>query len=178
MTAAPPSASAPVTVAASGLGRKRWIALWSLGVVLVSARWWLAEPVRVDGVSMEPTLGSGEHLVLLKPAVERGVRRGGSVTFWDSGVTLVKRVVGVTGDRVAIRDGRLFVNGSVVKEEYADPELIDSVYGKPVIVPEESVYLLGDNRRESLDSRELGTIPLGRLEGRVVGTWWPPGRIG
>ena len=93
-------------------------------------------------------------------------------------VLLVKRVVATAGDRVAIRDGRLVVNGERVREPWSAPRLIDSTYFGPVDVPEGSVFVLGDNRSESIDSRDFGPVPVRQLEGRVVASLWPPGSVG
>jgi signal peptidase I len=105
-------------------------------------------------------------------------RRGDLVVVHDHRVLLVKRVVGVAHDRVALRDGRLWRNGRQVREPWSDPRRIDGVYYGPVSVPAGHVLVMGDNRRESRDSRVFGPVPVTELRGRVVSVLWPPRRWG
>ncbi len=99
--------------------------------------------------------------------------RGALVTFreFDSGNLSVKRVCGLPGDRVAIRDGRLYVNNRRVVEPYLDHRTVDGLYFGPVRVPAGTVFLLGDNRAGAEDSREYGPVPLSNLVGRVILSW-------
>jgi signal peptidase I len=90
-----------------------------------------------------------------------------------TGQLMVKRVVAVGGQRVGIRDGRLVVDGKVQDEPYTDSDAIDSVYFGPVDVPAGHVFVLGDNRFGSEDSRKYGSLPLSAVEGKVLGAWWP-----
>jgi len=148
-------------------------------VVLVPVRLWVAEPMRITTGSMAPSLVPGQHVLTWK--LDAGVhewQRGEVVAFERDGQVFVKRIAAVGGDRVGIRDGALFVNGRRVTESYADPSRIDSVFFGPVTVPKDSVFVLGDNRRNSEDSRELGPVPTSDIEGRVVGILWPLGSFG
>ena len=175
-----PRRAAPL--AAGGATRRASRLPWLLTVallILLAARTWLLTPLAVEGESMTPTVEPGQHLLVW--------RLGASSRHWEHGDValverpgsepLVKRVVGLAGDTVEIRDGELFRNGVAVPEEYADPDLIDSVYVAPVTVPAGEVYVLGDHRSFSLDSRTLGTVPTDRLSGEVVAVAWPPGDI-
>ena len=151
-----------------------------VAVLLVPIRLWVAEPLRIVTESMEPTLTPGEHVLAWKvPALAPPLGRGDLVAFAHGpGPLYVKRVVGVAGDRVALRDGRLFVNGRAVPEEYAVPDRIDSVYFGPVVVPDGTVFVMGDNRANSFDSRAFGPVARDQLRGRVVAVLWPPSRLG
>jgi signal peptidase I len=91
---------------------------------------------------------------------------------------MLKRVVAVAGDSVGIEDGRLVVNGAVRREAYADAEAIDSVYFGPVRVRPRHVFVLGDNRANSRDSRTFGSVPQDDLIGRAQARLWPPARMG
>ena len=158
------------------------IGLAALAVVaLVAVRFLVAEPFRVASTSMEPTLSAGDSVLVDKRAYgDDGPRRGDLVVFRapaDDDVTL-KRVVGVGGDRVAIEDGLLVVNGRRPAEPYTDPEAIDSVFFGPVRVPPGTVFVLGDNRFDSDDSRDYGPVAVGEVIGRVRARIWPPGRWG
>jgi signal peptidase I len=84
----------------------------------------------------------------------------------------------LAGDRVGLEDGVLVVNGRRVREGYADPEAIDSVYFGPVTVPAGRVFVLGDNRANSQDSRDFGAVPTKNIMGRAIARVWPPGRWG
>jgi signal peptidase I len=95
-----------------------------------------------------------------------------------TGDVTLKRAVGLPGDTVAIEDGMLVVNGRRQSEPYADPDAIDSVYFGPARVPADAVFVLGDNRADSVDSRAFGAVPHSDLMGRVRVRLWPPARWG
>jgi signal peptidase I len=150
-----------------------------VAVALVAAHAFVAEPLRVVSTSMEPTLKEGDS-VLVDKLSGAEPRRGELIAFRapESDDVLVKRVVGLGGDRVGIEDGRLVVNGRRRDEPYADPEAIDSVFFGPVEVPEEAVFVLGDNRGDSVDSRDFGSVREDAILGRVGARLWPPARWG
>jgi signal peptidase I len=130
--------------------------------------------MRITTGSMSPSLTPGQHVLTWKLDAGRHEWQPGEiVAFERESQVFVKRVVAVGGDRVGIRDGELFVNGRRVPESYADAARIDSVYFGPVSVPAGSVFVLGDNRRNSDDSRDFGAVPTSDIEGRVVGILWP-----
>jgi signal peptidase I len=148
-------------------------------VALVAAHAFVAEPLRVVSKSMEPTLKEGDS-VLVNKLSGAGPRRRELIAFRapDSEDILVKRVVGLAGDRVEIWDGRLVVNGRRRAESYADPKAIDSVFFGPVQVPAGAVFVLGDNRGDSEDSRDFGAVREDAILGRVDARVWPPTRWG
>jgi signal peptidase I len=144
-----------------------------LALVFVPLALWLfvCEPVRIASDSMTPTLTPGSHVVLDKLSYRlRSPHRGELVAFTapDTGQLTVKRVVGVPGDRVAMEDGVLKVNGAAPREPYVNQREVDSEYYGPVTVPPGSVLVMGDHRGESLDSRASGPVPPSRLVGRVI----------
>lgn len=146
-------------------------------VVLAAVLAWGAEPMRIASQSMQPTLRPGEHVLVEKVTRHtREWRRGDLAVFRRPGSDelVAKRIVAVGGDLVAIEDGVLVVDGQPVEEPYADPDAIDSVYFGPVRVPAGAVFVLGDNRGNSLDSRTFGPITVAELRGRVVAVVWPP----
>jgi len=149
------------------------LALSALAIVGVRAE--VAESVRVDGMSMAPTLAAGDIIVVNKR--DRNLARGDLVTFSSpqDGELVLKRVVGVGGDVVAIRDAVLFVNDQEVKEPYVDHESIDALYYGPVTVRPGSVLVLGDNRANSIDSRKYGEIALRDVTGTIFARLWPFG---
>jgi signal peptidase I len=126
---------------------------------------------RIVSTSMVPTLQAGDRVVANKLAYRFGdPARGDLVVFEEPGgdAAAVKRVVGLPGDRVAMRDGVLVVNGARQQEAYVDYESVDSQFFGPVTVPPGTVFVLGDNRADSRDSRRYGPVPEGDLEGEVV----------
>lgn len=150
-------------------------------VALVAVRTWVFEPLRIPSSSMSPTLVAGEQVLVDKVAPSwRAWHRGDVVLFRapDNGRLTIKRLVGLAGDVVEIRDGLLYVNGLRVVEPYVEPGAIDSVFWGPVTVAASEVIVLGDNRRNSLDSRSYGGVPMRALEGRVAAVVWPLDRIG
>jgi signal peptidase I len=134
--------------------------------------------MRVGSDSMSPTIGPGD-LVL----VDRGddvVDRMDVVVVDhpDTGSLLVKRAVGLGGDRVAIEDGVLVIDDAPVCEPTIDPERLDGVWFGPLTVPPGEVFLLGDNRGSSVDSLDFGTVPADEVTGVVSGRLWPsPGAL-
>jgi signal peptidase I len=90
---------------------------------------------------------------------------------------LIKRVIGLPGEVVEGRDGRVFVNGRELIEPYLPEDSFTSDF-EPVTVPEDHLFVMGDNREESLDSRSFGPVPVDSLVGRAVMRAWPPGRLG
>jgi signal peptidase I len=93
--------------------------------------------------------------------------------------TFIKRVVGVAGDRIALRHGRVVRDGELQAEPYARPcGAPECDLPRPARVPEDFVYMLGDNRGASQDSRFWGPVPVSWVIGEAIGVYWPPGRAG
>jgi signal peptidase I len=129
------------------------------------------EPLAVSSPSMEPTLPVGSTVLVDKLTARwRGVDVGDVVVFTspDDGADTVKRVVAVGGQTVALEDAVLHVDGVAVDEPQVDLSRIDGTWFGPVTVPDGSVFVLGDSRGVSIDSRTYGAVPLDDIEGRVV----------
>jgi signal peptidase I len=123
---------------------------------------------------MEPTLYPGSVVLVDKLGPRLGgVHRDDVVVFASpqDGRDSVKRVVAVAGQQVAIRDAELFVDGEHVVEPQVDHSRIDGLYFGPVTVPDGAVFVLGDARSGSIDSRVYGAVPLGAIHGRVAMVW-------
>ncbi|HEU5454204.1 MAG TPA: signal peptidase I [Nocardioides sp.] len=141
-------------------------------VVLVRAV--VVEPRGVASESMEPTLHDGSVVLVDKIGPRlRGVHRDDVVVFASpqDGRDAIKRVVAVGGQQVAIRDAELYVDGALVREPQVDRSRIDGLWFGPVTVPERTVFVLGDARSGSVDSRVYGSVPLGSIVGRVAVVW-------
>jgi signal peptidase I len=148
-----------------------------LGAVLLT-RATLVVPVRVDSASMDPTYAEGDVvLVSRRPPDVDDLTRGDLVVFRspEDGTRAIKRVIALGGQAVVVLDGVLFVDAEPVEEPYVDPELVDGYYSRTFMVPEDSVFVMGDNRGNSVDSRDYGPVHASDLMGRTLLTLWPPG---
>ncbi len=154
--------------------------IYLLIVVLIalSIRLFVGEPVLIEGDSMYPTLHNGERIVLEKLTyyLQEPARGDIVVCFYPGhAVSRVKRIVGLPGERVAIRNGAVYIDGGLLDERaYWNDEIIGDMEER--LVPEGSVFVMGDNRNHSTDSREssVGFIPYDKILGRAVLVFWPP----
>jgi signal peptidase I len=147
-----------------------------LGVVLAMVLQIFIQPTIVYGQSMEPNLHDQERVILDKVAYHIGTpARGDIVVFPVKGepLPLIKRVIGLPGETVEVRGGRVLVNGVVLREPYASGPTVGNMAA--VRVPANAVFVMGDNRGpgRSLDSRRLGPISLDKLVGRARLAYWP-----
>jgi signal peptidase I len=139
------------------------------GINAVSVR------VRVDGFSMIPTLQNGEYILVNKLAYKiGGPQRGDIVVFVfpvDPQEDLIKRVIGLPGERVAIHNRTVTVDGVQLNEPYiAAAPLYDGEW----VVSEGQLFVLGDNRNESKDSHQWGLLPIENVVGKAELIYWPP----
>lgn len=141
---------------------------------LVTARFTVCDTVRVSSGSMAPTVCTGDLVVVDHLAPTRGLTVGDIVTFPrpGDGAEQIKRVVATGRQTVAIADAVLLVDGRPVDEPYVDLATIDGVYFGPVTVPAGDVFVMGDDRELSVDSRSFGPVPEEGVDGRLVGTLW------
>jgi signal peptidase I len=164
-----------------------WLWLVELGetvlpaiVIAVLINLFLAQATRVYGHSMEPNLHSDQRLVVEKVSYRlHGPHRGDVVVLRlpERGPELlIKRVIALPGETVEIRDGNVLINGRVLDEPYLERET-NGVYG-PVTVPEQHVFVMGDNRGASNDSRVFGPVSVDRIVGRAWVSYWPFDAVG
>jgi signal peptidase I len=151
----------------------------------ISVQAYAVKPYRIPSESMEPTLQVGDQIIVNRFSHHLGAQPdvGDIVVFHPptaTSETFIKRVVGVSGDRIAIRDGRVVRNGERQEESYARPcgAAPKCDVPRPVTVPRGHVYVLGDNRGASQDSRFWGFVPVSDVIGEAVAIYWPPGRAG
>ena len=90
----------------------------------------------------------------------------------------IKRVIGIPGDEVDIKDGYVYINGEKQEEKYVKGKTYANEVSLPTVVPENTVFVLGDNREVSVDSREIGFINYNQIEGKVIYKIWPLNKIG
>ena len=154
----------------------------AFALVFGFVRPFVLEAFRIPSESMVPTLEVGDR-VFANKFIYRFTEpeRGDIVVFEDvegGEDYLIKRVVAVAGDRVRVSNGRLKVDGEIQEETYIKPQVPDgSIYG-PEKVPEGYVFVMGDNRGNSADSRVFGLLPIENIEGEAFVRFWPPSRIG
>lgn len=161
-----------------------------VGVALLVAfgvRTYVAEPFIIPSASMSDTLSVGDRLVGEKLTYRASSPKSGDiVTFVDPDqpdLTLIKRVVATEGQVVDLKDGKVFVDGVALDEPYTDgrpsealpthsPSLPSDI-SYPYTVPAGHVWVMGDNRTNSQDSRYFGAIPVSSVTSRAVFVFWP-----
>ncbi len=176
-------------------------------VIFVAVRT-LVVNFRVDGESMRPSLTNGQYLLVNKavffhfdlntarnilPGEDTNVKdvvyifhppqRGDIVVFnppAPSDKPYVKRVIGLPGDRVAVRNKQVFVNGTTIAESYiaAEPGYTYPLGGGEYTVAAGNIFVLGDNRNNSSDSHAFGQVPLDNVIGKAIVSYWPPEGFG
>lgn len=150
-------------------------------LVALVIRTFIVEVYRVDGSSMENTLRTEERVLVNKFLYKfhlREPRPGDIIVFQypkQPDRDFIKRVVAVTGDTVEMKDGQVFVNGQPFPEA-STVRMTTHDYG-PYRVPPDSVFVLGDNRNNSEDSRYFGQVPLANVRGLAFGRIWPLTRL-
>jgi len=132
------------------------------------------QPVKVQGIAMEPALKDGDRILVDKNTDK--LKRGDIVVFYfplDRYKSYIKRVVALPGETVEIRDGKVLINGTNLDEPYVAPENNRVMSNREVIkVPENSFYVLGDNRDNSSDSRTWGMLQRRFIYGRFVSKYY------
>ncbi len=154
-------------------------------ILALGIRTFVAEARYIPSSSMEPTLEINDRLIIEKLTYHfREPERGDVVVFNPTEVlrrqnfkdAFIKRVIGLPGETIEIKGGKVYVNGTALKEDYtAQPPDYD--YG-PVTVPEGQYLVLGDNRNNSYDSHYWGFVPKENIIGRASVRFWPVNRLG
>jgi len=141
----------------------------------------VGQATRVEGQSMEPNLHTDQRLVVEKVSYRfHGPQRFDIVVLKvpsQGDELLIKRVVGLPGETVEVRNGRVYVNDNPLNEPLAQGDTRPGRHGA-VTVPPLHVFVLGDNRNHSNDSRSFGPIPIDNIVGRAWLSYWPPEEVG
>jgi len=155
--------------------------LIAIGLALVIIVF-LYQPVKVEGTSMAPLLSDQERIFINKFVYRfEPISRGDVVVFWyplDRSKSFIKRVIGLPGETVEIRQGALLVNGVATPEPYVPPQYEDLSDFGPVRVPADSYFVMGDHRISSNDSRVFGPVNSRFIYGRAVFAYWPVEHFG
>lgn len=155
-----------------------------IGFLIVT---FVAQRTIVYGQSMEPTLQDRDQLVIEKISPRLGkLKHGDIVTVYvpeylgEGRDYIIKRVIGIEGDTVEIKEGKVFVNGTELKEPYINGDYTDEGHYGSVKVEKGQVYVLGDNRLpgRSKDSRAIGAVDVKRIRGRAIFRFYPFSKIG
>jgi signal peptidase I len=153
----------------------------ALGLALVIIIF-LYQPVKVEGTSMAPLLSDQERIFINKFVYRfEPIERGDVIVFWyplDRSKSFIKRVIGLPGETIELRGGRLYVDGKERPEIYIPASYLDgSSYG-PLTVPSEQYFVMGDHRDSSNDSRMFGPVGRPYIYGKAVFAYWPVDHFG
>lgn len=161
-----------------GLRRAFWDAIETIliSLVLFAAINFLTARIRVESISMEPNLYAGDFVIVSRLAYRfDGPVRGDVIVFrfppQPNQTPYIKRVIGLPGDRVQVKQGNVFINNNYLQEPYLNVETNQDGYWQ---VPEDALFVMGDNRENSSDSRTWGMVPLENVIGKAEVVYWPP----
>jgi signal peptidase I len=158
------------------------ILLVSFVLVFGFVRPFVVEAFWIPSASMVPTLKYGDRVLVNKFIYRFTEPDRGDVVVFESvqgdDQDLIKRVVGLPGDEISVRGGKLLVNGEPQREPYVNERSPDRSFYAPTTVPKGHVFAMGDNRANSQDSRVFGPVPKENIEGEAFLRFWPPDRIG
>jgi signal peptidase I len=180
----PPS---PVAAQESGARSLPVVAVWARDLLVslaISAFIiiFLYQPVKVEGTSMMPGLEDQERIFVNKFVYRwEPIERGDIVVFRyprDTSKSYIKRVIGVAGDRIRIENGKVYVNGEALDEDYVPSDYADARSYSEVVVPANSFFVLGDHRTMSNDSRDFGAVNERYIYGKAVFGYWPMEKLG
>lgn len=157
---------------------REWVGILVIAVVLsLVVRTYIAEARWIPSESMLPTLKIGDHLIIDKAYFKlSGLHRGDIVVFKappsaQKEEDLIKRVIGLPGEKIAVKDGVVYINDQELSESYiAEKPNTDFA---AVTIPEDKVFVMGDNRNNSYDSRFWGTLPIENIIGKAVFLYYP-----
>jgi signal peptidase I len=155
--------------------------LIAIGLALVIIVF-LYQPVKVEGTSMAPLLSDQERIFINKFVYRfEPIERGDVVVFWyplDRSKSFIKRVIGLPGETVEIRQGAVYVDGKLLPEPYVPSQYEDLSDFGPVTVKPDSYFVMGDHRISSNDSRVFGPVESRYIYGRAVFAYWPVDHFG
>lgn len=135
--------------------------------------------IRIDGSSMEPNLHHGEFVIVSKINYRFGEPERGDVVVFDFPRNItqeyIKRVIGLPGEHIVVEDGNVYVNEIILSEPYL---IMEPQYEGEWVVPEDTLFVLGDNRNNSSDSHTWGMVPMNNVIGEALVVYWPPSSWG
>lgn len=159
---------------------KQWIRDIGLAMLLVLAITTFIKPTIVHGTSMNPNLQDGDYLLVSKQAYTFDEPERGEIIIFPVGEDnklYIKRVIGLPGDVITIKNGEVYINGKVDAQNYTLDGYTSGNIDE-LVVPDGEVFVLGDNRLNSIDSREIGTQEIEDVKGVAFVRLWPPVTFG
>lgn len=161
-----------------------WIKTIILSLIIALIITTFVKPTIVKNYSMSPTLNENNFLLINRFLYKRSTPEAGDIIVFQSDLKtedgqdklLIKRVIGVPGDEIKIEEGKVYINDELLKEDY-----IPGVYTEgdiDMIIPENKIFVMGDNRNNSLDSRELGLVDFETIVGKAFLRLYPFDKIG
>jgi len=140
-----------------------------VGINTITAR------IRVDGDSMDPTLATGEYVIVNRLSYRIGApQRGDIIVFHFPGnpkEEYITRIIGLPGDELQVKGGQVYINSQLLNEPYLNVKI---GYTGSWLVPAGQLFVLGDNRNNSSDSHDWGTVPMDYVVGKAILVYWPP----
>jgi signal peptidase I len=159
----------------SGRATKFLLTVLGLVVAVALIEIFFLEPVRIDGTALDPSLRSGDRVLVKKPVT--AISRGDVLLFGDPrkpSIRVLERVVGLPGERLQLREGALYIDGKLIPEPYVSQDHNSKKSSTAEIeVPSDSYFMLGDNRDEAFDSRRIGPIPRELIYAKYWIRYWP-----
>ncbi len=153
----------------------------ALGLAIV-VMIFLYQPVKVEGTSMNPLLSDQERIFINKFVYHfEPIERGDVIVFWyplDRSKSFIKRVVGLPGESIEIRDGHVYINGQELADQYVPAGYLDGSTYAPHHIPSDDYFVMGDHRDSSNDSRVFGPVPRQFIYGKAVFAYWPADHFG
>lgn len=151
-----------------------------------AVRAWVIQPYVVPTGSMLPTIQLGDHVLGNKFVYRFGTPEVGDIVILDDPTgqvgTLIKRCVAVGGQTVDLEDGVVVIDGRPLEESYTYGQPSDPLPGSelmfPIVIPDDHIWVMGDNRTQSQDSRWFGAVPVSSVQGRGFFIYWPLSRFG
>jgi len=158
-----------------------------VGSLFIVIYLFIMQPNQIKGGSMEPTFVEGQYIFTSKVTYKmRKPIRGDVIVFHspkNKDIEFIKRIIGLPGETVLIESNEIYINGVRIDENYisAKTSLIPGSQiseGVPLTIPEDSLFVMGDNRPRSSDSREFGTIQISSVVGQVFFRYFPADKMG
>lgn len=165
---------------------KKWIKEWGVPLVIAIIgatlfRTYGFAQIQVFDVSMQQTLYEGHRLIEDRISYRFSLPERGDIVILNGpeyDKRLIKRVIALPGEEINIVSGEVWIDGERLDEPYVQGVTSARGHVMPYTVPDDHVFLMGDNRERSLDSRELGAIPLSSIEGKTSFRIWPLSELG
>ncbi len=147
----------------------------------------ILQPHKIKGISMEPNFPNGEYLLTDKVSYRFGEPKRGDIIVFKApsqpDEEFIKRIIGLPGEKISIKNGRIYINGILLEEKYLASDIYTSAgsfltENNSVTISANEYFVLGDNRDHSSDSRAWGFVPKKSIVGRAWLVYWPPKSAG